>query len=244
MKKHIKTTGLAILLLTAVWMPGTLSGQFPGMPPMGNVYGYVVLSNGDTLPGLIKWKLKYVENNLSEIEFTAKNGNSKILTASEIAGFGYSPGESVSDLNSLVVNGKDYYESIPSLKKGVPVFIYRFLNGRIKVFLNRSNMTARTDVPVKTEGISFTYIPGGVLSIGTEYRSSTRIIETASSFQSFFVSKDKGLLIKVDRNNYDSIFQTLLGDCPEIEKECSRNPELAKFKNFILMAEVYNHICK
>jgi hypothetical protein len=48
----------------------------------------------------------------------------------------------------------------------------------------------------------------------------------------------------VDKNNYESVFQILFGDCPDIGKELDNNPELTRFKHFILLSEVYNQICK
>lgn len=79
-----------------------------------------------------------MENNLAEIMFTAKNENSKILNASEISGFGHYIGGKVKNLNTHEDPENENYESVPSLKKGTPVFMYRFLDGRIKDFQHRS----------------------------------------------------------------------------------------------------------
>jgi hypothetical protein len=233
--------------MIAIGMPSKLSSQFTGAPPMGAVYGYVLLNNGDTLQGLVKWRVKYVENNLAEIIFTAKNGNSKIFNASEISGFGHYTGGKVMDLLAPESLENENYESVLSLKKGIPVFMYRFLDGRIKIFQNRSGLVFSSDdveEPSKIDGISFRFTPGEGLSIGPSYKTSYIIIEGRSRYGSYLLSKDKGPLLKVDKKSYDNVFKTLFGDCPEIGQEIGKNPDLAKFKNFMILAEVYNEICK
>ena len=247
MSKNNETLCFFILIMIAIWMPSKLSSQFAGMPPGGAIYGYVLLSNGDTLQGLVKWRVKYVENNLAEIIFTAKNGNSKNFNASEISGFGHYTEGKVMDLNTPDSPENENYESVPSLKKGIPVFIYRFLDGRIKVFQHRNmqGMSSGLDEePSKIEGISFSLTPGEGLSIGPSYNTSYIIIENRSRYLSYLVSKDKGNLLEVDKKNYDNVFPVLFGDCPEIGKEIGKNPDLARFKNFMILAEVYNQICK
>jgi hypothetical protein len=61
---------------------------------------------------------------------------------------------------------------------------------------------------------------------------------------SYLVSKDKAKLLEVDKKNYDNLFQTLFGDCTEVRLEIEKNPDLARFKNFMILVEVYNQICK
>jgi len=229
--------------MLTIGIPSKLLSQFgPGISPGVEVYGYVLLNNGDTLKGLIKWRVKYVENNLAEIKFTAKNGNSKIFNASEIHGFGHYRGLNQKGIESPE---NENYESIPSLKNGTPVFIYRFLDGRIKVFQHRSTkgMFSHAESSEKIDGISFRFEPGKGLYIGPSYKTSYKIIASRSFFSSYLVSKDNGNLLEVNKNNYDKVIPVLFGDCPRIGKEIEKNPDLAGFKYFMMLAEVYNIIC-
>ncbi|MGC1391898.1 MAG: hypothetical protein WA816_12750 [Bacteroidales bacterium] len=245
MKKSSRTLYFLILIMIASSMPLKLLSQFgPGVPPGGSVYGYVLLSSGDTLEGLVRWKLKYVENNLAEIMFTAKNGNSKIFDASEIYGFGHIFGK---DLKTSESSENENYESVPSLKKGIPVFMYRFLDGRLKVFQHRSiqGMSSGFDEKSsKIDGISFSLNWTEGLTVGSSYKTSYRTIAERSGCSSYLVRKDKGKLLDVNKNNYENIFPALFGDCPEIGKEIEKNPELSRFKYFMILTEVYNQICK
>jgi hypothetical protein len=238
---------LIILIMIAIAMPLKLSSQYPGMPPGGSVYGYVLLSNGDTLQGLVKWRVKYVENNLAEIMFTAKNGNSKIFNASEISGFGHYAGGKVKYINTPESPENENYVSVPSLKKGSPVFMYRFLDGRIRVFQHRNIQgfsQKLNEEPSKMDGISFSFSRDKGLVIGPSYKTSYTIIDGRSHYSDYLISKDKGNLLEVDKKNYDTIFQVLFGDCPEIAQEIRKNPDIASFKNFMILAEVYNQLCK
>lgn len=246
MSKGFSTLCLIMLLVICTGIQSTISAQLSGMPPMGNVYGYVILSNGDTLPGLIKWKLKYVENNLAEITFTAKNGNSRDFKAGDIPGFGYNPGASINDFSRPEDPGYENYESVPSLKKEIPVFISRFINGRIKVFQNRSQIhfSGKDEELSGIEGIVFTFIPDKGLFIGQVYKPANVIISIMKGNTNYLVRKDKGKLMKIDKKNYADAFPTLFGGCPDIEKELVKNPGLAEFKNFIILTEVFNQICK
>jgi hypothetical protein len=236
MSKGFSTPCLMMLMIIYIGMQSTISAQLAGMPPMGNVYGYVILSNGDTLPGLIKWKLKYVENNLAEITFTAKNGNSKDFKAGDIPGFGYKLGASINDFSRPEDPGYQNYESVPSLKKEIPVFISRLINGRIKVFQNRRQIyfSGKDEEPSGIEGILFTFIPDKGLFIGPAYKPSNMIIGIMKGKTSYLVRKDRGKLLKVDKKNYADAFPALFGDCPDIGKELGKNPGLAEFKNFII----------
>jgi hypothetical protein len=233
--------------MIAIGMPYKLSSQYAGLPPSGAVYGYVLLSNGDTLQGLVKWRVKYVENNLAEIMFTSKNGNSKIFNASEISGFGHYIGGKVNDPYTPESPDNENYVSVPSLKKGIPVFMYRFLDGRIKVFQHRSIQLMSSGFDEKSpkiDGISFSFNSIEGLSIGPSYKTLYRIVAGRSGYSSYLVSKDKGNLLEIDKKNYDNIFPSLFGDCPEIGQEIVKNPDLARFKNFMILTEVYNQICK
>lgn len=232
------------LVMFAIGMPSRLLSQFgPGISPGAAVYGYVLLSNGDTIQGLVKWKAKYVDNNLAEIMFTAKNGNSKIFNASEISGFGHYTEGKAKDLYP----GNENYESIPSLNKSIPVFIYRYLDGRIRVFQHRTTkgmFTGKVEKLSEIDGNSFSFKPDDGLSIGPSYKTSYTVIEGRSHFLSYLVSKEKGKLLELNKKNYENVFPTLFGDCPEIGKEIEKNPDLAMYKNFMILVEIYNQICK
>lgn len=207
-------------------MPVETSAQVEGMPMPSD--GYVILRNGDSLYGRITWRLKYVENNPVEIKFTPENGSTIIYNASEILGF-------------------DDYVSMPSFKKGVPVFLNRLLNGRIKVFQNRSSVVIVNDkVETTTEfdGLEFSYSLEEGLTIGPRFITSSRVIESRTRYSSYFVTKDNGALQKIEKENFESGFSTLFGDCQAIQLELIRNPDLGKFKNFLLLTEIYNQLCK
>jgi hypothetical protein len=247
MRKNNKTSGLIMLVMISLGISQKLSAQVSGMPAMMAVDGYVVLSNGDTLAGKIKWSLKYVENNPVEIRFTSENGAIKVFNASEIRGFGNYLKAVQENFDTPVELEPEHYVSMPSIKKGVPVFMNRLVDGRITVFQNRSSLgitSSKVEERSKIDGIGFSFIPGEGLSIGPTYRTSYRIIEGRTRFSSYFVSKDNGALIKVEKENYDSHFPTLFGDCPGIGQELGKNPDLIKFKNFMILVEVYNQICK
>jgi hypothetical protein len=247
MRNRKRTPYFGILILIAVLIHSKLFSQSAGVPPGGAVYGYVCLHNGDTLKGLVKWKGKYIENNLAEIMFTAKNGNSKIFSAGAISGFGHYTGGKVRDLFTPQSPENENYESVLSLEKGQPVFMYRYLNGRIKVLQHRSTkgmFSGFKEELFKIEGIYFCFNPIGGLSVGESYKTSYDIIHIKLGLLSYFVSKDKGALFEVNKKNYDTLFPTLFGDCPQIGQEIAKNPDLANFKYFIILAEVYNQICE
>jgi hypothetical protein len=218
------------------------NGMPAGMPPGMKVPGYVILSSGDTLQGELKWALKYVENNPVEIKFTAENGASKDLNASEIKGFGQNTG---------FLPEPEHYVSLPSLKKGVPVFMNRLIDGRITVYQNRSSIGITTSKTVdkvegklRIDGVHFTWIPGDGLYLDLSLAKDYRIIEYNKHFTSYFVSKAGNPLVKVTKDEYDSYFRTWFGDCQAIDDEIRKNPDLKSFKNFMIIAEVYNKMCK
>ena len=148
--------GLTILIMVITGNSLRLSAQFG--TPAHKADGFVVLSNGDTLPGLITWSLKYVENNPVEIKFEGENGSFKIFNASEIIGFGQNTKVIQKDFDAPYEFELENYVSVPSVKKGVPVFMNRLLDGRIKVFQNRSS-SGGPEVESKTEknGIGLSY---------------------------------------------------------------------------------------
>ena len=248
---------LLIFIVLTWYMPFLLSqnnGMPTGMPPGMKVPGYVILSSGDTLQGELKWALKYVENNPVEIKFTAENGVSKDLNASEIKGFGQNTG---------FLPGPEHYVSLPSLKKGVPVFMNRLIDGKIIVYQNRSSgmiTTSKTvskvegELRIRIDGVHFSWIPGDRLyinlfpltpgDVALSFVKDYRIVEYNTHFTSYFVSKVGSPLVKVTKDEYDSFFSTWFGDCPAIEDEIRKNPDLKSFKNFMIITEVYNKLCK
>lgn len=224
-----------------------LSGQPDGQAAMIPVDGYVILNNGDTLRGKVKWSMKYVENNPVEIRFTAENGATRTFDASGIRGFGNRLTIWDDDFDIPRENKVENYVSVKSLKKGVPVFMNRILEGPVIVYQNRSSTnisTSKAEVTSRLDGITFTYAPGEGLSIGPTYKTSYRIIESRTRFSSYFVSKQDGELIKVGKENYEALFPSLFGDCPAIAVEIEKNPDLLKFRNFMIIAEIYNQICR
>ncbi len=245
----LKTLVLAVfpaIMITEVSAQDEPMG--PGQAPVLPVPGYVIYSNGDTVWGKLTWALKYVENNPVEIKFTPEGGTKQTLTASDIAGFGNQLtawiGED--DMAARIPLPPEDYVSLPSWKKKEPVFMNRLITGRVTVYLNRSSIgtsTSRIETRSRINGIGFTWIPGEGLSIGPTYRTDYRIIEGRSRYSSYFVVKDSGEMIKVEKETYDPVLEQLFGDCPAMQEEFVRNPDLKKFKNFMILAEVYNRIC-
>lgn len=242
------TVSLALMMLMS---SPRLSAQgeeiAPGMAPILPVDGYVVLMNGDTLNGKLRWTLKYVENNPVEIKFIAENGASKMFKAGEIKGFG-NRNEMWMENNPIPVKLQfEHYMSLPSFKNQTPVFYNRLLDGKITVFQNRSAGSLSSTVVTeknKIDGIAFSLSPGEGLSIGPSYRTDYRIIKERTRFTSYFVSKDNTEFIKVEKGNYDSLFSALFSDCPAIDQELNKNRDMRQFKNFMILVEVYNRLCQ
>ena len=217
--------------------------QYSMMAGLGPFPGYVILASGDTLKGSVKWVMKYVENNPSQLKFTAENGNSKTFNAGEIKGCGIT----MSDSPDPLPMPPEHYVTLPSFKKGVPVFIRRLMGGRLTVYQNRSAVISSSSVTEETskiDGIAFTFTLVDGLHIGPSYRTEYRVIKERSHASSYYIVKDGGTMIKAEKDNYESLFKTLFGDCEAIDKELTKNPDLMKFKNFMLLAEIYNEICK
>jgi hypothetical protein len=241
---------ILLTFLSGIQIPS--SAQDPasiphGMPAGISVPGYVILSNGDTLQGKIKWAVKYVENNPVEIKFTAENGSSKSFNAGEIKGFGNQFQIPSDDDSKASLSVMENYVSIPSFKKGVPVFMNRLIDGRITVYQNRSAVVSSTMVTKSKitgiNGITFTFSVAEGLYIGPALVRDVRIIKEESHSSSYFVIKEGAPMIKVEKDNYDSLFKTLFGNCAEIDQELAKNPDLTQFKNFYILAEVFNKIC-
>jgi hypothetical protein len=243
-KAHLRKSLSIFMVLTGhMLLLHSQKNELPaGIPPGINVPGYVILSSGDTINGELKWALKYVENNPVEIKFTTENGVSKNLNASEIRGFGQNTG---------FLPEQEHYVSPPSIKKGIPVFMNRLINGKITVYLNRSSIASTTSKTVekvkgdlRIDGVYFTWIPGDGLYFDITLAKNYRIIEYNTHFSSYYVSKLGSPLVKVTRDEYDSFFNTWFGDCPAVEDELKKNPDLKRFRNFMILAEVYNKLSK
>lgn len=252
MKTDFFLSRAILVAIFLVMMTAEISAQdepmVPGQAPVLPVPGYVIYSNGDTLWGKITWSLKYVENNPVEIKFTPEDGTKQILRAAEIIGFGNQltiwMGED--DAAARIPLPPEDYVSLPSWKKKEPVFMNRLITGRVTVYLNRSSIgtsTSRVETRSRIDGVGFTWVPGEGLIIGPTYRTDYRIIEGRSRYTSYFVVKDGGEMIKVEKENYESLVEQLFGDCPSMQDELSRNSDLRKFKNFMILAEVYNSLC-
>ena len=252
MKKASLLTKAILLAIFPVIMIPEISAQGepvgPGMAPLLPVPGYVIYNNGDTIWGKLTWSMKYVENNPVEIKFTPDHGEKQTLSAGEILGFGnqLSAWLGEDDIAARIPLPPEDYVSLPSWKKKEPVFMNRLITGRVTVYLNRSGIgtsTARVETRSRIDGIGFTWVPGEGLSIGPTYRTDYRIIEGRSRYTSYFVVKDSGEMIKVEKENYDLLLEQLFGDCPALQDEFARNPDLKKFKNFMILTEVYNRLC-
>lgn len=251
MKKYCVFISSVALLFVFSTLPHSLSAQMedftPGAAPGIAVPGYVVLGTGDTLFGKIRWTLKYVENNPVEIKFTAENGGSRLFNASEIKGFGNRLVTWADNDPRPIYSGLQDYVSVPSYNKGVPVFMMRLTGGRLTAYLHRGSPqinTVKVEENTRIDGVGFTWNPGEGLSIGPTYTTDYRIIESSTRFTSFYISKDGAAIIKVNKSNYEEVFDNLFGDCPAIGQELEKNPDLKKFRNFMILAEVYNRLCQ
>jgi len=243
-----------LIILSVISMVSTLqlSAQeediISGSAPLLPVEGYVILSNGETLYGEVSWALKYVENNPVKIYFYAKNGEKFSYNANEIVGFGNRI-DMWREGNPVPISLEmEHYVSLPSYKKGVPVFMKRFIDGMITVYQNRSSWVTHSvfDGIEKTriDGSKFSFSFDDGLSIGPTFNKNYHEIYKKIGFSSYYVSKNGGQLVKVKKDNYKVLFKTLFGDCPAIGQEIERNPDLMKFKYFTIVAEVYNQVCQ
>jgi len=241
MRKYL-TLWLMISVIAPSWMPlKTFSQAGESAPRAGE--GYVILKNGDTLNGRINWRMKYAENHPAEIKFIPENGSPQIYNASDLSGLVIYPQQ---DFDGYELPQEDYV-SMPSMKKVIPVFYNRLLAGKLQVFQNRSStvITKETaEVTTEFDGIEFRYSKKNGLTVGLTYKTSYRIIESRTRYSSYFIKKGDDSLQKIDRDMYESVFPALFGDCPKIQQELNKNPDLRKFRNFMILAEVYNQLCR
>ena len=117
---------------------------------------------------------------------------------------------------------------------------YRYIQNRSSVIITKETAEVNTEF----DGIEFRYSKEIGLTVGPTYKTSYRIIESRTRYSSYFIIKDHGPFQKIDKDNYDSVFASLFGDCPEIQQELNKNPDLRKFKNFMILTEVYNQLCR
>jgi hypothetical protein len=246
MKTYHKFGFLVIFLALVHGSFFRLTGQgnaFTMMPGLGPFPGYVILTGGDTVRGKVKWVMKYIENNPCQLKFTAENGASKTFGATDIKGCGITMNEGPDPVNVAPEN----YVTMPSFKKGEPVFLRRLMSGKVTVYQNRSATVSGSSVSEETskiEGIGFIFTIEDGLYIGPTYHTEYKVIKERSHASSYYVVRDGQAMIKVEKEDYDSMIKTLFGDCPALDQELTKNPDLKKFKNFMLLAEVYNQICK
>jgi len=237
---------LIIVLIISTLISYAQEESMPGMSSPFATEGYVIFSNGDTIYGMVRQKMKYVENNPVVIVFKNRNGVSTEYNAADIKGFGNNIQVWEEDNPIPVSLGTEDYLTLPSYKKKIPVFMHRLLDGRITVFQNRSSAiitSSEIEKTSKMDGVGFSYTSDDGLSVGLRYRTKARVIRERSHFTSYYVFKDGGDYFKVDKDNYDELFGTLFGDCQAIDLELNNNPDLRKFKYFMLLTEIYNQMC-
>ncbi|MEI8086758.1 MAG: hypothetical protein WCG93_11140 [Paludibacter sp.] len=252
MSYNTKSTGLILFLhivITAAFNLSAQSNKFSPAILLNQMQpdGFVLLNNGDTLWGKVVQSWKYVENNPVEVQLIDYNRLKQIFKAADIKGFGTYTKLIKKDFDSPEVLDLEIYITVQLLKKGLAVFMKLLLDGTITVLENRSSISSSADLienKSKIDGISFGIGRNKGLSIEPTTTDSYRIIEAKKRYSSLYVRKNKEPLIKLDAKNYESLFPTLFGDCPALNPALEKNPGLQEYKNFIVLAEMYNCICK
>ena len=212
--------------------------------------GYIITKAGDTIMGKITYG-KFIENFMSEIKFTGPDGIKSRFTADDLHGMGICLTAGMTERPHSGAIYWDNYECRPSPRKGIMIFMNKFTDGRIKVFMNRSSASVtvsttkfvRTPFEFKFTGINFEFSPQGGLIIGPEFNISFGYFESRSWYSSYYVEKEGTDMIKVEKENYRDLWENLYGDCQMISEELSKNPDLAKYSNFLIVVEIYNQIC-
>jgi hypothetical protein len=240
-----------VLFIITFMAPSGLNAQpdtyIPGYSPGIPVNGYVVLDNGDTLHGQVIWRFRYKENNLSGIRFVTDSGENFVFSASDIIGFGDDPLTWKKDNPVPRQIKTEDYVSIPSYKRQTLVFMHRLLDGPITVYQNRnSSVIAYTNLNLteSIEGIRFSYSPVKGLMMGDECVSASSVIRYRSRFTSYYLRKNEGELIRVDRKNFPKVFDNLFSDSQAVMDEVAKNPSLKEFKNFMILTDVYNRLMR
>jgi len=204
--------------------------------------GYIISNTGDTIYGKIKSGTKLTDRYISQIILIGPNKEKIRYDAGSILKLGV---ETIihDDLFNPIYSYWDFFECRPSPKSAKMVFMWRFESGRIKVFNNPRSMTYKSEWSQsgpEITGISFTYSPDEGLSIWPTSNVTTYIKIWHSSY---YIEKDGGELIEINKKNYESLWPMLLGDCPGIIEEVNKNPDLKKFNNFLLIVRLYNQLC-
>jgi len=237
------------LFMVTMMAPAVIKAQpdtyIPGFSPGIPVNGYVVLDNGDTLHGQVIWRFRYKENNLSGIRFITNDGENYVFNASDIIGFGDDPLTwKKEDPVPRQIKTEDYL-SVPSYRRQNQVFMHRLLDGRLTVFQNRNSSIialSNLDLNENIEGINFSYSPVKGLKIGDECISKPSVVRYRSRYSSYYIRKDNGELIRVDRKRFAEVFDNIFSDSQVIMDEVEKNPSLKDFKNFMILAELYNKL--
>lgn len=124
--------------------------------------------------------------------------------------------------------------------------MHRLLVGRITVYQNRSaiqSSSVQKETKSEFDGLEFGYSHDEGVSVNPTFTTYDKITIGKIKFSSYFVSKDGGELIKVDKKNYRSLFPMLFKNCPFVEQELEKSKDLEKFSNFMILAEMYNNVC-
>jgi hypothetical protein len=93
------------------------------------------------------------------------------------------------------------------------------------------------------DGINFTYSPGDGLYCELIFAAPPEHFEKHGWYSSYYVEKDGSERLKVEKGGYDTVWKDLFGDCQKMSEEVGHNPDLLKFRNFLIVAEIYNRIC-
>ena len=180
---------------------------------------------------------------MSEIKFTDMNDQKTVYKAADLKGMGikneYFQADNVD--TAPPVYPWDIYEIRPHPKKQTIIFIQRISNGRLKVFINRNSTPIITEKSKKfLNGISFNSSEEGLIIEPTYVVTD---IERKCRFTSYYIEKDSNAMFILDKNNYISYWPALFGDCSDIQNEIDGNSDMKKFKNFLIIAELYNSSC-
>jgi hypothetical protein len=136
--------------------------------------------------------------------------------------------------------------SLPAVKSGTPVFYKQLLNRKVRVFRNNNSMPThhqKTESDFEYEGVAFSFTKEEGLKGEPLFNETTRVVESYTTYSSYYVSKNNAPFVKVENSNCDVLYPQLFGDCPALDREVEKNRGLLKFKNFMILAEAYNQIC-
>ena len=242
--KTIKNILHIILTVLGISLLSSLEAQ-SGWQDYLSMDGFVV-NNGDTVFGTVYMKQKFIDNHPYAIVFTGADKVKQEFTAGTVSAVGIYSVPQRNEFGEIVSYSLADYESIPSPKSGKMIFALRLLDGRIEVFQNRSSAsigTSKTVEKSKFDGIGFRFCPEEGLVIGPTFRTSYQVIDEKTRYTSYFIQKNEGAVLKISKDNYAELFPALFDDCPAITAEIEKNPDLLKFKNFMLLAEVYDQLC-